>query len=116
MRAHPTTAPHRFLAYMPFASIAWTITAAAKVELFTYLVCQAHQPVLNPDQGTPDEALAGVLARSVVAAAFSGERRCLPHGLCAVRRCAESVRAPQTRAHARARRTRTSPRASRSCR
>ena len=34
---------------MPFAAIAMTITAAAKIELFNYLVCQAHKPVYNPD-------------------------------------------------------------------
>ena len=65
--------PHRFLAYVPFASMAMTITAAAKVELFTYLVCQAHQPVVNPDRGAPEEPLAALVARSVVAAAFSGK-------------------------------------------
>ena len=46
-----------------------TITAAAKIELFTYLVCQSHQPVLSPDQG---EDMLSVVARSA-ASLFSGE-------------------------------------------
>ena len=41
----------RFLSYVPFASIAMTITMAAKVELFIYLDCLAHRPVASPDHG-----------------------------------------------------------------
>ena len=41
---------YRFLAYVPFSAIAMTITAAAKIELYTYLACEAHRPVVNPDR------------------------------------------------------------------
>ncbi|KAI0723991.1 MFS general substrate transporter [Cerioporus squamosus] len=43
--------PWWFLAYVPFAAIALSITAAAKIELFTYLVCHAQKPEYNHDQG-----------------------------------------------------------------
>ncbi|KAI0831072.1 major facilitator superfamily domain-containing protein [Trametes gibbosa] len=39
-----------FLAYVPFSAIAMTVTAAAKIELYTYLACEVHRPVVNPDQ------------------------------------------------------------------
>ncbi|KAI8989675.1 major facilitator superfamily domain-containing protein [Trametes punicea] len=39
-----------FLAYVPFSAIAMTITAAAKIELYTYLACEAHKPTVNPDR------------------------------------------------------------------
>ncbi|KAI0362392.1 MFS general substrate transporter [Trametes cingulata] len=42
--------PWWFLAYVPFSAIAMTITAAAKIELYTYLACQVHKPVVNPDR------------------------------------------------------------------
>ncbi|KAI0664635.1 major facilitator superfamily domain-containing protein [Cubamyces menziesii] len=42
--------PWWFLAYVPFSAIAMTITAAAKIELYTYLACEAHRPVVNPDR------------------------------------------------------------------
>ncbi|KAI0647308.1 major facilitator superfamily domain-containing protein [Trametes meyenii] len=41
--------PWWFLGYVPFSAIAMTITAAAKIELFTYLACEVHKPVVNPD-------------------------------------------------------------------
>ncbi|KAI0780685.1 major facilitator superfamily domain-containing protein [Trametes elegans] len=41
-----------FLSYVPFSAIAMTITAAAKIELYTYLACAAHKPELNPDHNT----------------------------------------------------------------
>ena len=56
---------------MPFAAIAMSISAAAKIELFTYLVCHAMEPVVNPDQGEA-EPLAAIVVRSVMAA-FVGE-------------------------------------------
>ncbi len=40
----------RFLAYVPFSAIAMTITAAAKIELYTYLACEVHKPVVTPDR------------------------------------------------------------------
>ena len=59
----------RFLCYVPFAAIAMTITIAAKIELFTYLACQAHKPNVHPgDQGT-DLVL---IARNVISS-FGGE-------------------------------------------
>ncbi|KAI0333493.1 MFS general substrate transporter [Cubamyces sp. BRFM 1775] len=45
--------PWWFLAYVPFSAIAMTITAAAKIELYTYLACEAHRPVVNPDRDAP---------------------------------------------------------------
>ncbi|KAI0636728.1 major facilitator superfamily domain-containing protein [Trametes polyzona] len=42
-----------FLAYVPFSAIAMTITSAAKVELYTYLACEVHKPVLDPDRDVP---------------------------------------------------------------
>ena len=56
---------------MPFAAIAMSISAAAKIELFTYLVCHAMEPVVNPDQGEA-EPPAAIVVRSVMAA-FVGE-------------------------------------------
>ncbi|KAL7283592.1 hypothetical protein ACG7TL_003027 [Trametes sanguinea] len=42
--------PWWFLGYVPFAAIAMTVTAAAKIELYTYLACEMHKPTVNPDQ------------------------------------------------------------------
>ena len=66
---------------MPFAAIAMSITAAAKIELFTYLVCQAIQPTVSPDQG---EGVVSLVARHLVGA-YSGEVFC--YGVAACRRC-----------------------------
>ena len=60
----------RFLSYVPFASIAMTITMAAKVELFIYLACLAHRPVASPDHGGD---VVSLVARHV-ATVFDGER------------------------------------------
>lgn len=46
----PVPARDRFLAYVPFSAIAMTITAAAKIELYTYLACEVHKPVVTPDR------------------------------------------------------------------
>ncbi|KAH9945899.1 MFS general substrate transporter [Epithele typhae] len=43
--------PYWFLAFIPFTAIAMGITVAAKIELFTYLVCLAIQPTVSPDHG-----------------------------------------------------------------
>ena len=48
-----------------------SISAAAKIELFTYLVCHAMGPVVNPDQGEA-EPPAAIVVRSVMTA-FVGE-------------------------------------------
>ena len=56
---------NRFLSYVPFAAIAMTIAAAAKIELFIYLVCLTHRPQVNPDQGSD---VVSLLARHVSAA------------------------------------------------
>lgn len=61
----------RFLAYVPFAAIALTITAAAKIELYNYLVCQALKPVFDPDNR---EGLVLTVVKHVIA--FEG-KRCL---------------------------------------
>lgn len=62
-------ADDRFLSYVPFAAIAMTITMAAKVELFTYLACLAHRPVVSPDHGG---SVVSLVARRV-SATFDGE-------------------------------------------
>ncbi|KAI0748590.1 MFS general substrate transporter [Daedaleopsis nitida] len=60
----------------PFRAIAMTITAAAKVELFTYLACQAHRPTVNPD-GQGAGALLARMAGGVVSAyAGPSQREC----------------------------------------
>ncbi|CDO72941.1 hypothetical protein BN946_scf185002.g126 [Trametes cinnabarina] len=45
--------PWWFLGYVPFAAIAMTVTAAAKIELYTYLACEVHKPTVNPDHDVP---------------------------------------------------------------
>ncbi|TBU49115.1 MFS general substrate transporter [Dichomitus squalens] len=56
--------PVWFLSYVPFAAIAMTIAAAAKIELFIYLVCLTHRPQVNPDQGSD---IVSFIARNVSA-------------------------------------------------
>lgn len=51
---------------MPFAAIAMSITAAAKIELFTYLACQAHKPVYNPDQGGDPGDVVSLVGKHVI--------------------------------------------------
>ncbi|RPD66384.1 MFS general substrate transporter [Lentinus tigrinus ALCF2SS1-6] len=69
--------PWWFLAYVPFAAIALSITAAAKIELFTYLACQAHRPVYNPDQGGDIGDIVSAVGGHVISSlAEPGQRAC----------------------------------------
>ena len=80
----------RFLTYIPFAAIAMTITAAAKIELFTYLVCQAMQPVVNPDQGSPSDEDPGIILASHLMSVLSAGKH--PRGVCVVSLCGDVLR------------------------